>query len=337
MNTATPTATNTTTARRINLAQATLEAMDEEMARDPRVFLMGEDIARQGGVFGQFKGLSERYGLSRVRDTPISEAALVGTALGAALAGARPVFDMHFADFSLVAMDEIVSQIAKIRYMSGGQVEVPLVIRMPDGAIRSAAAQHSQSLEALFLHVPGLKVVTPSNPADAKGLLKAAIRSPDPVLYLEHKALYTVKGEVPAGDVVVPLGAATVAREGRDVTLISYSLTLRKALQSAEHLEQQGVSAEVVDLRSLNPLDWATVYASVRKTKRAVVAHEAWRAYGVGAEIAARLHETLHRELAAPVGRVGAAHVPIPFSPPLEQAVIPQVEDITAAVHKALA
>lgn len=322
--------------RVINLAQATLEAMDEEMARDESVFLMGEDIARQGGIFGQFKGLPDTYGLERVRDTPISESVLVGTTLGAALAGARPVFDMHFSDFALVAMDELASQIAKIRYMSGGQLKVPLVIRMPDGAVRSAAAQHSQSLEALYLHLPGLRVVAPSNPADAKGLLKTAIRSDDPVLYLEHKAMYTVKGEVPEGEHLVPLGKAALSREGRDVTVISYSLTLQKSLKAADALAQEGVEVEVIDLRSLNPLDWETVTASVAKTGRAVVAHEAWRFLGLGAEIAATLHERLFDRLKAPVARVGAKHVPIPFSPPLETFVIPQVDDITAAIREVL-
>jgi len=325
----------TARARTITFAAATREAMEEEMARDDRVFLMGEDIAKQGGIFGQFKGLPERFGLARVRDTPISESALVGTLLGAALAGARPVFDMHFSDFALVAMDEIASQIAKIRYMSGGQVDVPLVLRMPDGAVRSAAAQHSQSLETFYLHMPGLRVVAPATPADAKGLLKAAIRSDDPVVYLEHKALYTVKGEVPEGECLVPLGAARVVREGTDVTLISYSKTLHKALEAADALG--GVSAEVVDLRSLCPLDWDTVLASVRKTGRAVVAHEAWRFLGLGAEIAATLHERLAGDLKAPVARVGAKHVPIPFSPPLESFVIPQPADIAAAVQGVLA
>jgi pyruvate dehydrogenase E1 component beta subunit len=297
---------------------------------------MGEDIARQGGIFGQFKGLPDKYGLERVRDTPISESVLVGTALGAALAGARPVFDMHFSDFALVAMDELASQIAKIRYMSGGQLKVPLVIRMPDGAVRSAAAQHSQSLEALYLHLPGLRVVAPSNPADAKGLLKTAIRSDDPVLYLEHKAMYTVKGEVPEGEYLVPLGKAALSREGCDVTVISYSLTLQKSLKAADALAQEGVEVEVVDLRSLNPLDWETVTASVAKTGRAVVAHEAWRFLGLGAEVAATLHERLFDRLEAAVARVGAKHVPIPFSPPLEAFVIPQVDDITAAIREVL-
>lgn len=320
--------------REITFAVATLEAMDEEMARDPTVFLMGEDIAKQGGIFGQFKGLAERYGRERVRDTPISEATLVGMTLGAALAGARPVFDMHFADFLGIAMDEVFNQIAKIRYMSGGQLRVPLVIRAPDGAIRSAGAHHSQSLEAWVTHVPGLCVVAPATPADAKGLLKSAIRCDDPVIYFEHKALYARKGPVPDGEHLVPLGQARIAREGRDVTLVSYSMTLWKCLEASERLAVEGIEAEVVDLRTLVPTDWEAVLASVERTRRAVVAHEAWRFGGFGAELAATIAERLHGMLLAPVGRVGAKHAPIPFSPPLERYVIPQVDDVVRAVRE---
>jgi pyruvate dehydrogenase E1 component beta subunit len=303
------------------------------MARDPGVFLFGEDIAKQGGVFGQFKGLAERFP-GRVLDTPISEPTLVGAALGAALVGARPVLDIHFADFLLLAMDELVNQIGSLRYMSGGQLKAPLVIRAPDGAVRSAGAHHSKSLEALLLHAPGFKVVAPATPKDAKGLLKSAIRSEDPVLYLEHKALYGRKGPVPEGEVLTPLGRAEVVREGEDATLVSYSLTLHKALEAAEHLAAEGISVEVVDLKTLYPLDWETLLASVAKTRRAVVAHEAWRFLGLGAEIAATLEERLWSTLKAPVLRVGAAHVPIPFSPPLEARVLPQVEDLVRAVKE---
>ncbi|WP_243029028.1 alpha-ketoacid dehydrogenase subunit beta [Thermus albus] len=323
--------------REITFAEATREAMEEEMARDPRVFLMGEDIAKQGGIFGQFKGLPQRFGLERIRDTPISEPTLVGAALGAALVGARPVLDIHFADFLLLAMDELVNQMASLRYMSGGKLKAPVVIRAPDGAIRSAGAHHSKSLEGLFLHLPGFKVVAPATPRDAKGLLKSAIRAEDPVLYLEHKALYPRKGPVPEGEYLVPLGRAEVVREGRDVTLISYSLTLHKTLEAAEALARDGVEAEVVDLKTLYPLDWDTLLGSVERTGRAVVAHESWRFLGPGAEIAATLEERLWRKLKAPVARVGAAHVPIPFSPPLERRVIPQVEDILMAAKEVLA
>lgn len=322
--------------REITFAEATREAMEEEMARDPRVFLLGEDIAKQGGIFGQFKGLPERFGLERVRDTPISEPTLVGAVLGAALVGTRPVLDIHFADFLLLAMDELVNQIASLRYMSGGRLKAPLVIRAPDGAIRSAGAHHSKSLEALFLHLPGFKVVAPAAPRDAKGLLKSAIRSDDPVLYLEHKALYGSKGPVPEGEVLTPLGQAEVIREGRDLTLVSYSLSLHKALEAAHRLSDEGVSAEVIDLKTLYPLDWDTLLASAEKTGRVVVTHETWRFLGPGAEIAATLTEKLWGKLKAPVARVGAAHVPIPFSPALERRVIPQVEDILTAVKEVL-
>jgi len=322
--------------REISFAEATREAMEEEMARDPRVFVWGEDIAKQGGVFGQFRGLAERFGRDRVRDTPISEATLVGMTLGAALAGARPVFDLHFADFLGIVMDEVANQIAKIRYMSGGQLRVPLVIRAPDGAVRSAGPHHSQSLEAWVTHVPGLAVVAPATPADAKGLLKAAIRYDDPVVFFEHKALYPRKGPVPEGEYVVPLGRARVARRGREVTLVSYSMTVWKCLEAADRLSREGVECEVVDLRTLVPLDWDLVLESAARTRRVVVAHEAWRFCGFGAEVAATLTERLWDRLLAPVARVGARGVPIPFSPPLERYVIPQVEDVVQAVQEVL-
>lgn len=322
--------------RELTFAEATREAMEEEMSRDPAVFLWGEDIAKQGGVFGQFRGLAERFGRERVRDTPISEATLVGMTLGAALAGARPVFDLHFADFLGIVMDEVANQIAKIRYMSGGQLRVPLVIRAPDGAVRSAGPHHSQSLEAWVTHVPGLCVVAPATPADAKGLLKAAIRWDDPVVFFEHKGLYPKRGPVPEGEHLVPLGRARVARPGRDVTVVSYSMTLWKCLEAAERLAGEGVECEVVDLRTLVPIDWDLVLESVSRTRRAVVAHEAWRFGGFGAEVAATLAERLWGRLVAPVVRVGARGVPIPFSPPLERFVIPQVEDIVAAVREVL-
>lgn len=318
----------------MTFAEATLAAMREEMRRDPLVFVIGEDMAQQGGVFGQFHGLPQEFGLHRVLDTPISETSIVGAAVGAALCGARPVVDMHFADFVTTAMDEVVNQAAKIRYMFGGQAKVPLVLRMPDGAINSAAAHHSQSLEAWFLHTPGVKMVVPSNPRDAKGLLKTAIRDDDPVLFFEHKALFKVKGEVPDGEYLVPLGEAAVRRPGRDVTLLTYSLMTQRCLAAAERLAAEGIEAEVIDLRSLKPLDWERIARSVRTTHRALVVHEACRTGGVGAELAARIGEELFDWLDAPVGRVGAKDVPMPFSPPLEKYVLPQVEDILAAVRR---
>ncbi|MCK9905211.1 alpha-ketoacid dehydrogenase subunit beta, partial [Frankia sp. Cpl3] len=312
------------------------EAMREEMRRDQRVFLMGEDIASQGGIFGQFKGLPKEFGLERVRDTPISETAIVGAGVGAALAGAVPVIDMHFADFIGVAMDEVLNQMAKIRYMFGGQATLPLVLRAPDGVTRSAAAQHSQSLEAWFLHIPGLKVVIPSNPADAKGLLKAAIRDPNPVIYFEHKDLFRVKGPVPDGDHLTPIGKAAVVREGSDVTIVSYSAMLGKCLQAADLLaNEHRIQAEVIDLRTIVPMDKETIYASVKKTHRLVVAHEAVKTGGVGGEIAASVSENVIEYLDAPIIRVGAAFTPVPFSPPLEKRVIPQVEEIVSAVLRA--
>jgi pyruvate dehydrogenase E1 component beta subunit len=298
------------------------------MSRDERVFVMGEDIARQGGIFGQFKGLPQKFGFERVRDTPISETAIVGVGVGAALAGMRPVVDMHFGDFITVAMDEVVNQMAKLHYMFGGQCTLPLVLRAPDGIIRSAAAQHSQSLEAWFLHVPGIKVVIPSNPADAKGLLKAAIRSDDPVLYFEHKALFAVKGPVPDGDHLVSIGKARIARSGRDLTIVSYSLMLQSVLEAADALSKDGIDVEVIDLRTISPMDNETIFASVKKTKRLIIVHEAVKTGGVGAEIAARVAEEMIDFLDAPIRRLGAPFVPIPFSPALEKLVKISAADV---------
>jgi pyruvate dehydrogenase E1 component beta subunit len=320
--------------REISFSEATLEAMAEEMSRDDRVFLMGEDIARQGGIFGQFKGLPQQFGFERVKDTPISETAIIGAGVGAALAGMRPVVDMHFVDFITIAMDEVVNQMAKIRYMFGGQCTVPIVLRAPDGIVRSAAAQHSQSLEAWFLHVPGLQVVIPSNPADAKGLLKSAIRSDDPVLYFEHKVLFKMKGPVPEGDHLVPIGKARISRSGKDVTIVSYSLMMQVALEAAEELAKQGIEAEVIDLRTISPLDEETIFSSVRKTKRLVIVHEAVKTGGVGAEIAARVAEEMIDYLDAPIRRLGAPFVPIPFSPALEKLVKISAADVVRTVRE---
>jgi acetoin:2,6-dichlorophenolindophenol oxidoreductase subunit beta len=307
--------------REITFSEATLEAMREEMERDERVFVMGEDIARQGGIFGQFKDLPRQFGSDRVKDTPISETAIVGAGIGAALAGMRPVVDMHFVDFITVAMDEVVNQMAKIRYMFGGQCIIPIVLRAPDGIIRSAAAQHSQSLESWFVHVPGLKVVIPSNPADAKGLLKSAIRSDDPVLYFEHKALFPTKGPVPDGEHLVPIGKANIVRKGTDLTIISYSLMMQRVLEAAEKLSSQGISAEIIDLRTISPIDKETIFVSVAKTKRLIIVHESVKTGGVGAEISALVAEEMIDCLDAPIRRIGAPFVPVPFSPSLEKLV----------------
>jgi pyruvate/2-oxoglutarate/acetoin dehydrogenase E1 component len=322
--------------RNITFSTATLEAMSEEMRHDPNVFVLGEDIARQGGIFGQFKDLPKKFGLARVRDTPISETAIVGAGLGAALNGCRPVIDMHFADFLGVAMDEVFNQIAKIRYMFGGQTAVPLVIRAPDGIIRSAAAQHSQSVESFFLHIPGIKVVIPSNPADAKGLLKSAIRCDDPVIYFEHKTLFAMIGEVPEEEYFTPIGKANILRQGKDVTIISYSAMINKVIKAAEELEKENISVEILDLRTIFPYDREGIAESVAKTHRVLVVHEAPKIGGVGAEITSFICETILDELDAPPVRLGLKHVPIPFSPQLERFVAPQVSDIVAAVKAML-
>jgi pyruvate dehydrogenase E1 component beta subunit len=319
--------------RKLTIAEALREALIEEMTRDPRVFLIGEDL-RAGVPFGVTRGLAEQFGEDRVLDTPISEAAVIGASLGAAITGMRPVADMHFADFVTCAMDEVVNQIAKVRYMFGGQVDVPLVLRMPTGSVKGAAAHHSQSLEAWFVHTPGLRVVFPSTPADAKGLLKTCIRGVDPVLFFEHKRLYKMTGEVPEGELLIALGQADVKRDGTDVTMIATGWIVHQALEAADFLSQDGISVEVVDPRCLAPFDKETVFASVRKTNRVVIAEEAAKTGAFGAQVAAWIAEEMFDHLDAPVCRVAAKDVPIPFSPPLEEHVLPQVADIVAAVRK---
>jgi pyruvate dehydrogenase E1 component beta subunit len=320
--------------REITFSQATLEAMEEEMLLDDRIFIMGEDIARQGGIFGQFKGLPQKFGFERVIDTPISETAIVGAAVGAALAGMRPVADMHFADFMGVCMDEIFNQMAKIRYMFGGQTSMPVVLRAPDGLTIQAAAQHSQSIEAWFLHIPGLKVVAPSNPADAKGLLKSALRDNNPVLYFENKVLFKQKGLVPDGDYTVPIGKANIVKEGGDVTIVSYSIMMNTVLEASQALEKDGISAEVIDLRTISPIDKETILNSVKKTKRIALAHEAVKQGGVGAEISAIVAEEAIDYLDAPIIRFGAPFVPVPFSPALEKGVRVSAEDIVNGIKE---
>jgi pyruvate dehydrogenase E1 component beta subunit len=319
--------------RQLSFGQATLEAMQLAMRADERVVLLGEDIG-WGGSFGQFRGLRDEFGPERVIDMPISEAIIVAAGVGAALTGLRPVASMSFVEFTLGAMDEIVNQAAKLRLMSGGQVSVPLVLRASDGTLRSSAAQHSESLEALFAHVPGLKVVAPSTAADAKGLLAAAIADDEPVVYLENKKIGSSRGPVPEGPHQVPLGQAAVRRPGTDVTVLAYSIMARHAEQACEELAEDGIDAELVDLRSLVPLDLETILESARKTRRVVVCHEAWRTGGFGAEVAASVTEELFEELEAPVARVGARSAHIPFSPPLERAVVPQKEEIVEAIRR---
>jgi pyruvate dehydrogenase E1 component beta subunit len=307
-------------------------ALDEELARDPAVHLLGEDVA-VGGAFGVTKGLADKHGVQRVRNTPISESAITGMATGAALCGLRPVLEIMFIDFATLALDCLVNQSAKYRYMSGGQLAVPMVVRTQAGAAGGAAAQHSQSLEAWFIHVPGLVVVAPSSPVEAYGLLKSAIRLDDPVLFIEHKRLYAMREALPENAELPQIGKARVARDGNDVTVITYSAMVRNALEAAAELAQSGISVEVIDLRTLLPLDMATIAASVSKTHRVVIAHEAVRNGGVGAEIAARVGGELFDELDAPVTRIGCPFSPIPFAPELEQALLPGTPDIVRAVR----
>jgi pyruvate dehydrogenase E1 component beta subunit len=322
--------------RELMFREALVEALDEEMTRDGDVFVLGEDIAQFGGSFKATLGLLEKHGPERVRNTPIAEEAIVGAALGAALVGLRPVAELHFIDFATVAMNQIVNQVAKVRYMFGGKARTSLVIRMHGGGGSSAAAQHSQSLEAWFVHVPGLKVVMPSTPRDAKGLLKSAIRDNDPVIFVEHRALYTVKGPVPEGEYTIPLGSAEVKREGSDVTIVATSSMVAKSLQAAEELEREGIGCEVVDPRTLFPLDKETILASVRKTGRLLIAHEAVRRCGWGAEMAAIASEEAFDYLDAPLVRVCGKETPVPYSPRLEKLHIPQKEDVAAGVRRLL-
>ncbi len=310
--------------------------LEQEIRRDPSLMLIGEDIGRYGGIFGVTKGLLDKFGPQRVRSTPISESAIIGSALGAAMTGVRTVAEIMYVDFTTCAMDQIVNQTAKMHYMSGGKLKVPLVIRTHEGGGRGNAAQHSQSLEAWFLHVPGLKVVLPSTPADAKGLLTAAIRDDNPVLFIEHKLLYSTKGQVPEGEHLIPLGQAEVKRAGKHVTIVTISQMVLKALRAAERLAAEGIEAEVIDLRTLVPLDLEAVLQSVRKTNRVVIAHEACRRGGFGGELAAQIQEEAFDDLDAPIQRVGALDVPIPYSKPLEEAVIPDEGRIIAAVRRVL-
>src|SRR3954451_15519194 len=332
---ATPPSTGT---RTMTYVEALNEALREEMRRDETVFVMGEDVAiwGGGGVFGVTKGLVEEFGPDRIRDTPISEQVIAAAAVGAAATGTRPVAEIMYVDFTTMAMDPIVNQAAKMRYMFGGKARVPLVIRAQEGAGRGNAAQHSQSLEAWFAHIPGLKVVTPSTPYDAKGLLKTAIRDDNPVIFLEHKVLYGTKGFVPEGEYTIPFGVADVKREGTDCTVIAIHTMVHKALQAAEELAQEGISIEIVDPRTLVPMDEEMMAASVRKTHRLVVAHEAYERCGVGAEIAMQVMNRAFDYLEAPIERACARNVPVPYAQALEEAAIPQKSDVVAAVKRTL-
>ena len=321
--------------REISYRDALREALREEMRRDPTVFLLGEDIGRYwGGAFKVTKGLAEEFGDERVRDTPISESAIVGAAVGAAITGMRPVAEIMFGDLTTLAMDQIVNQAAKIRYMFGGQTKVPLVIRTPFGGGVNIAAHHSQCLEALFMHVPGLQVAVPSTPYDAKGLLKTAIRNDNPVIFCEHKLLYPITGPVPDEEYTLPFGVADIKREGNDVTVVATLYMVHKALKAAEELEKDGISVEIVDPRTLVPLDKETIINSVKKTGRVVIVTEDCKTAGVSAEIAAVIAEEALDYLDAPIKRVANPDVPIPFSPPLESFVIPDEKRIIEAVKE---
>jgi acetoin:2,6-dichlorophenolindophenol oxidoreductase subunit beta len=316
--------------------EALRRALDEEMLRDPLVFLMGETIAERGGSYKVTEGLLEKYGPGRVIDTPIAEASFTGMAVGAALIGCRPVVEILFVDFAMLAMDQIVNQAAKQEFISGGQCRVPMVLRTQGGAGNGLAAQHSQSLEALFYHIPGLKVVMPSTPCDACGLLKAAIRDDQPVVFIEHKLLYMTKGPVPDAEYLTPIGKAEIKRPGTDVSLITYSYMTLKCLEAAAALEREGISVEVVDLRTLSPLDKDTMLASARKTGRVIVVHEAVKRGGVGGDIAAMLTEEAYDDLDGPVLRIAGRNTPIPYNLNIEKACVPSVEDIVAGVLRML-
>lgn len=321
----------------ITFREALNQALREEMTRDPNVFVMGEEVGRFEGSYKVTRGLINEFGPERVRETPIAEEGFTGLGIGAAMLGLRPVVEIMTLNFILVAMDMVVNHAAKVRYMFGGELRVPLVIRTPGGAGGQLTAQHSQSFEGWFASTPGLKVVAPANPHDAKGLLKSAIRDDDPVLFLENLMIYNERGEVPDGDYTVPIGRAAIAREGSDLTLISHSYATVRCLRVAEKLAEEGINAEVVDLRSLRPLDMETVVQSVRKTHRAVCVEEGWPTYGVTAELTARIQRACFADLDAPVERVGGAEVPMPYAKPLETAALVNQDKIYGAVQALLA
>lgn len=325
--------------RRISVSAAIREGVLEEMRRDPNVMVLGEDVAVMGGTFALTRGFLEEFGPLRVRDTPISESGFMGMAVGMAMRGMRPIVELMYNDFIAVSLDPLMNQAAKLRYMTGGQITIPMVMRAPMGAGRRNAGQHSQCLEALFMHIPGLKLVCPSTAYDAKGLIKTAIRDNDPVVVLEHKLLYARKFEMPPEDeeYTIPLGKADIKREGKDITILTWSRQVHFALEAAETLQKEnGISCEVVDLRTLVPLDWETVNTSVKKTHNVLTLEEGVMRAGVGADLSAQITETLFDELDSPVNRVAGANVVSPFSPPLEDAVFPQPQDVVAAVRRQL-
>ena len=323
--------------RQLSYAEAIREALAQAMEADERVFLFGEDVGVYGGAFGVSGDLLQRFGPERVIDTPISELGLAGAAVGAALTGMKPVLEIQFSDFVTLAMEQIVNQAAKIHFMFGGKASVPMVVRLPSGSGTGAAGQHSQSLEAWFAHVPGLKVVQPSTPYDAKGLLLAAIDDPNPVLIFEHKLLYKSKGPVPIEPYRVPIGSAAIRRPGRDITIVGTSIMAVRAAAAAERLATEAIDAEVIDLRSLRPIDFRTIADSVRKTRRLLIVYEGVKTMGIGAEISAMIAESeVFHALVAPIARLGAADSPVPYNPILEKASVPQEHDIIVAARSSM-
>lgn len=321
---------------RITMREAISQALWEEMEQNPDVFIMGEEVGVWGGSYAVTRGFYDHFGPDRVRDTPISEAAIIGAAIGAALTGCRPVAELMTINFAFVAMDHIVNEAAKLHYMFGGQMVLPMVIRTVGGGGRQLAATHSQSPDVIFAHFPGLKVVAPGTPADAKGLLKSAIRTNDPVLFIEHATLYQLHGEVPEGDYTIPIGKSTIQRPGKDVTIVTYSKMLDISLKAADLLAKEGIEAEIVDLRTLRPLDTDTVIESFKKTNHAVVVEEGWKSFGVGAEVSSRIYEQAFDYVDAPIIRVAQKEVPLPYNRNLEQLALPQVEDVVKAVKEVL-
>jgi pyruvate dehydrogenase E1 component beta subunit len=317
----------------ITFSEALGEAILEEMERDHTIFTYGEDIGKQGGIFGAYKSLLGKFP-DRIFDTPISEEVIYGSALGAALVGMRPIVEFHFADFLFTGIQSITLQIEKIRYMTGGQGKLHLILRGPDGVSNSAAAQHSESIETIFMHVPGIKIIIPSTPYDIKGLLKTALRSDDPVICFEHKSLYAQKGEVPEEEYLIPFGKADIKRPGQDITVVTMSRMVHESLKAAQELEKEGINLEVIDLRTLVPWDKETVIKSVQKTNRLIIAHETWRRAGWGAEIASTIQEEAFDFLDAPIIRIGARNVPMPFSPVLQNYVTPDKHNVVTAAKQ---
>lgn len=321
---------------RITMREAISQALWEEMERDESVFILGEEVGIWGGTYAVTKGFYDHFGAKRVRDTPIAESVIIGAAIGAAMTGLRPVAELMTINFAFAAMDHIVNQAAKLRYMFGGQFTIPMVIRTPSGGGRQLSATHSQTPDAVFAHFPGLKVVAPGTPEDAKGMLKAAIRSDDPIMFIEHATLYQVRGEVPEEEYTIPLDKAKIQRPGSDVTLVTYSKMLEISTKAADELAKEGIEAEIVDLRSLRPLDMEPVLESFQKTNRAVIVEEGWRSFGVGAEVSARIYEEAFDYVDAPIQRVAQKEVPLPYNRTLEQMALPQVEDVIEAVKEVL-